>query len=513
MLIPVACSTACVGGEGINGRSRLTIAIARDVGPINVYVGATDAMVGLVYDKLVEPSPHVVEQRLGLAAAITQVDSITWLVTVREGVKWHDGLPLTAADVAFTYTYFRDGPPTRYAHHVSAVPRIDSIQVVGTRQVRFVCGYPCPTLERITFADIPILPRHIWEQVAEPRKLSSLPVGTGPYRLVEYRPDQLYRFEANRDYFGGRPRIDELDMPVIPDQSSMFVALKTGKVDAVGKKVPPELLATFEKLPGVRVVRTTGLATTELRSNYFKPPFDRASMRRALSLAIDRDAIVRTVLLGLGRPGNKGYSHPDSPWSDPSVSTPYDSAAAVRLLEANGFADRDGDGLREWPDARPFELSVLVASGEPTLERTAELLTRQLLRFGIRTRLEMLEQGAASKRVSTHDFDLYLSEGGAHSSSDPDQFIVSNQVGYLWSDKLPYPELDNLILRWMSSSTLETRKQATYALQQFYNQQPTSIAVYYPDEYFAYRPAAYDGWVESRGYGIVHKWSFLPKVR
>ena len=217
LLALLALAIGCAPKGDAEPHAKLVIAIPRDVGPINPYIGATDAMVGLIYDKLIEPSPHELAQRMGLAETVTQIDSVTWTVTVRDGVRWHDSVPFTAEDVAFTYVYYRDGPPTRHAHHVSAVPRIDSITVTDVRTVRFVCGYPCPTLARVTFADLPILPKHIWNGVTEPRKLSALPIGTGPFRLTEYRPDQLYRFTANDDYYAGRPRVAELEMPVIPD--------------------------------------------------------------------------------------------------------------------------------------------------------------------------------------------------------------------------------------------------------------------------------------------------------
>lgn len=509
LLLMLLLVTACTGPTDRTS-GRVVVAIPRDVGPINPYIGATDAMVGLVFDKLVEMSPHESVQYFGLAESIAQLDSMTWVVTVRDGVTWHDGQPFTAADVVFTYNYYRDGPPTRHAHHVSAVPRIDSIVEVDARTVRFVCGYPCPTLARITFGDLPILPRHIWNGVTEPRKLMSLPVGTGPYQLVDYLPDQQYVFVANASYYGGLPHADTLEMIVIPDQSSMFVALKTGQVDAVGKKVPPELLETFRAMPNVTVMRTAGLGIVELRPNYERAPFDRPAVRHAMSLAIDRAAIVATVLLGHGRPGFKGYPHPDSPWSDSTLRTPYDSAGAASGFDAEGFRDRNGDGVREWPDGRAVTLTLLLASGEPALERTAELVARQLNALGMPTQVLMLEQAAASARVSAREYDLYLAETGSHATSDPDQFVMSHMTGYLWREKLPYPALDTLVTQWKATSTVETRMHAAYKIQRLFNWQPTSIAVYYPDEYFAFRSDAFSEWKEARGYGIVHKGSFVP---
>jgi peptide/nickel transport system substrate-binding protein len=94
-----------------------------------------------------------------------------------------------------------------------------------------------------------------------------LPIGTGPYKLVELRSDQLYRFEANASYFMGRPLVDELVMPIITDPNAAFTALRTGEIDVAIRDVPPELRDEFSRLPGIKTIRTNPLAVMELRMN------------------------------------------------------------------------------------------------------------------------------------------------------------------------------------------------------------------------------------------------------
>ena len=506
MLVAVGVA-ACAERE--RAGSTLTIALPRDVGPLNIYVGANDALLGLVYDKLFEPSPYVMRPEPGLAERAVQVDSVTWVVTLRDDVKWHDGTPFTADDVAFTFAYYRDGPPNRHSHHVSQVPRIDRIDAAGARTVRFVCGYPCPTLERITLADLPILPKHIWERITEPRKYTELPVGTGPYRLVEYTPEQRYRFVANDQYFRGRPLVHELVMPIIPDPSATFIALRTKQIDATVRDLPPELVDGFRRLDRVGVVSTAPLSIVELRPNYERAPFDEPAFRRALSLAVDRDELVRTILLGQGRPGTRGYPHPDSPWTDPSLRTPSDANAARRLLDSLGFT-RNRDGLRKKSDGSPLAFTVKVPANEPPWIRAGELLVRQFARVGIRLTLETVDAGVLTKQTGARDYDLFISRIGPHGVADPDQFIMSQRSGYLWRGDKAYPELDSLFAAWKRTTMVETRRQASFAIQRLFNDGPTSIALYYPNEVWAFRRDAYDRWAESPGFGIVHKWSFLP---
>jgi peptide/nickel transport system substrate-binding protein len=490
----------------------LTIAIPDDPGSaLNIWTSNQqfDPLVDLVYDKLMAPSPYVDEPQPLLAESVTQVDASTWDVTVRDGITWQDGQPFTADDVRFTFEYYRDGVPNRYTHHTNDAPDLTSVEQTGDRTLRFTCAFPCPELASVTFADLPILPRHIWESVTEPAKYAELPVGTGPYRLVEYQPGQYLRFQANPSYALGRPTVDELLYTIVKSQDATFAALQTGEVDVAARAVPPEDIDTLSARPGIEVVSTTPLTAMLLRVNYERPPMDQPRFREALSLAVDRQALVDTVLLGHGRPGDRGYPHPDSPWTAPDLSTPYDAAQASKLLDQLGYLDTDGDGIRE-ADGAAISLDVQVTASEPARVRAAQLLVDQLRAVGIGLTVSAVDAGTVRSTFSSRDFDLVLDQGYAHELADPDQFIESNRSGLDWSAKLPYPEWDTLVTAWEGTTDLEARREAGFELQRLFDRQPTAIVLWYPDEAWAFRPEAYDSWSETRGYGIVNKWSFLP---
>jgi peptide/nickel transport system substrate-binding protein len=490
----------------------LTIAIPRDTGPLNLYStdSTFDYLVELVFDKLLAPSPYVHTPIPGLAESATQLDAKTWSVKIREGVTWHDGQPFTAEDVKFTYESYRDGSPNRYTHHVNAVPKIDQVIIDDPRTVRFVCNYPCPTLGPVTFADLPILPKHIWEHIKEPQTYQGLPIGTGPYKLVERRSDQLYRFQANASYFMGRPLVDELVMPIIKDPNATFTALMTGEIDIAVRDVPPELRDQLSRLPAIKTIRTGPLSLVELHLNYERVPFDRPEFRHALSLMIDRQAIVDTVLLGDGRPGTQGYNHPDSPWSKPGLSTPFDREAAKQLLDGLQFVDRNHDGIRETPAGRPLAFTLAVASNEPVWIRVVEMVATQAQAVGIKLTVQPLDIGTVLGLFTTRQFDTYITSNGPHGVADPDMFIMGQMSGNLWKPGIPYPALDALIDEWKKTTDVASRKQVSFRMQELFARQPTAIPLYYPTSTFAYRAAAYDHWAESPGFGIVHKWSFLP---
>lgn len=506
------------GGSIERTVARLTVAVPAYRGPVNLFLGADDRMAELVYDKLLAPSPYVADPQPWLAEEVRQVDPSTVEARLRTDVKWHDGVPFTPEDVRFTFEFMKASPTGRFTHHVSDVPTIDKVEVVTpgpsgvADTVRFTCAFPCPDLATVTLADLPIIPRHKWEKVppADAAKVEELPVGTGPYRLTASDATSGYRFESNEDYFRGAPLVKELVMPVIADSSATFTAMRTGEIDAALRAVPPELVTQLGS--GITVVATKPLQFVELRINYQRPPFEVAELRRALSLAIDRRDLLATVLLGQGRAADKGYPHPDSPWTSPTLSTPSDPAEARRLLDGLGFTDRDGDGIRERPTGEKLSYGAKVNGAEPTHVRAAELVAEEFKAVGVEMKVETLDAGGMLALNRTRDFDFAIGEIGAHGVADPTQFIMSHRSGYLWqAPKIPYPEWDSLFERWKAAPTVSERKAVSFEMQVLFNRQPTSIPLYYPDENWAFRADAFDGWVESPGFGIVHKWSLLSR--
>ncbi len=515
-LIVTGCGDGQRPGSGdaaaTEAPSRLTVAVPQDVGPLNIFASLEEGLIELVYDKLLAPSPYVSEPQPWLATRVIALDASTWQVTLRDDVLWHDGEPFNSDDVAFTVEYFKQAPSGRWTHHVSEVPEISQVEVVDPTTVRLRCAYPCPELGRITLADLPILPEHVWRGVAQPRQLTSLPIGTGPYRLVDYSATTGYRFEANDRYFGGTPRIRELLMPVIADPSTTFTALRTGEIDAADRPVPPELANELGNAPDIELIATTPLEFAELRLNFQRPDFANHDVRRALALAVDREALLRIVALGQGRPATRGYPHPNSPWTNPNLQTGYDPAAARTILDVLGFGDRNGDGIRDAPDGTPLAFTIQVTATEPVQVRAAELLTEQFRAIGASASIRAVDAGTIDGLFRSRQFDAYVSTITAHGVADPTQFIMSHRSGYLWdAPEIPYPAWDVLYERWRQAATLDERTQILFEMQELVNRQPVAIPLYYPDVSYAVRSGSYDGWVTSPGFGIVHKWSFLPE--
>jgi peptide/nickel transport system substrate-binding protein len=491
----------------------VTVAVGEDSGPLNIFAGQTDQMTELIYDKLLAPSPYVADPQPWLATDVRQVDATTWDVALRDDVTWHDGEPFTADDVAFSFHFMHAAPTGRFTHHVNDTPSISTVEATGEHSVRFVCDYACPELGTVTLADLPVLPEHVWSQVdpAEVKEVTDLPIGTGPYKLVEYSPTSGYRFEANAEYFAGAPTVGELVMPVIADTSAAFTALRSGQVDAVDRALTPELVDQFTASNDIGVVTVSPLVYPEVKLNYTREPFAQHDFRAAMTLAVDRDQMLDIVALGQGRPATAGYVHPDAPFADPDASTPYEPRQATAMLDRLGWADTNGDGMRENPAGEEVTFTLVVDGGDAPHVRAAELLVEDFAEAGIAVEIKPLDAGSLADASANMEYDLYIRTNSPHAVADPTQFIMSHRSDNLWMHPdLAYPEFDALYDKWKATETNEDRVAAMQEMQKLFNRQPTAIALYYPEEHWGYRADTFTGWIETPGYGIVHKWSFLP---
>ena len=484
----------------------------------------THDLINLVYDTLFwsqndeNPEPWLAEK------AERSADGLTWTVTLRSGVTWHDGTPFTADDVKFTFEYYQKYAASagRYAHHVFDVPPFDHVEIMDPLTLKFFYKAPAPSFNILPGADLPIIPKHVWETVTEPNKATAaLPVGTGPYKLVEIVPDELYRFEANADYFKGKPTVDELIMPIVKDPAAAFAALQTGQVDFVARKLPPELIDQFKGLPDLKVVQGTKLESVQLYFNARKAPLSDPKLRKAISLAIDNEALVQTVLLGHGRPGRDSFIHPDSPWALPDGRHEHDPAKAMKTLDDAGYVQKDADGVRRAPDGTRLEFSVLVSSFAPQDLRATQLVAEQVLTIGVKLKVEALDPATLRARRQAPPgeiptYDAYVASLESHAHVDPDglyYFFHSPGSRGFGGAITGYsnPKLDQLAEKAAADLDAASRKATLYDIQRILADEAPLIVYYYPDGVYAYRPAAYDGWFADLGHGILTKRSFLDQ--
>ncbi|HVM00093.1 MAG TPA: ABC transporter substrate-binding protein [Egibacteraceae bacterium] len=475
----------------------------------------THDLVHLVYDALFwsqareEPEPWLAE------SAEPNDDFTEWTVTIRDGVTWHDGEPLTAEDVAFTYDYNLEVEhPGRYGHHVHQIPPYSHSEVVDDTTVTLVFDEPAPTFTAVPGGDLPIIPRHIWEGIDNPDEATDIePVGSGPFEVVDIVPDQQYVLEANTDYFMGAPLVDRLELPIVPQPTAAFAALRAGQVDAVDVGVPPELVDQLRDDDDIEVIESTRFESVHLHFNMTEGPLSDPALRRAIRLAMDRQAIVDGVLLGEGEPGRDGWLHPEVHWADPDDTSTFDLEAAEELLDEAGYDERNDEGIRLGPDGEPLSFTVLVAAVQPLHQRAMDIAAQQVAAAGIQLTPEAIEPATLAQRRRGGEFDAFVTNLEAHAHGDPDTFYFFFGPGIegTFFGGFDDEEFNAATLEASQITDFDERRDAIHELQSMFAEQSPAIVLYYPTGSYAHRPAAYDGWIGDPGHGTFTKRSFLAE--
>ena len=470
----------------------------------------------MAFDLNSEPQPWLAK------TVSASADNKVWTLTLETGVKWHDGKPFTADDVKFTIEYFQKNIHGRFS---TPLRDISSVEVQGADKVVITIKTPKPGFRTQALADVPMMPKHVWETYAgDPKKATDLKfnLGTGPYKLVEYKPDQLYRFVANDDYFKGKAIAKEIVMPVIKEAAPAFASVKTGDLDTTVRALQPELTKDFEATAGVKVARGPEYTSTALWINTERKGLDRKEVRQAISLAIDRQKLVDTVFLGQATVGSAGFVHPANTFINKDVKTEFNVAKANTLLDGLGAA-KGADGTRVLGGtALKFDLLVSSTAG-PLRTRLAELVAQQLKEIGITVTPKVLESTQVTA-LTWPEFDVRKGRNYDMNMSgwtSPTQFEAGRLVDQIHSDPLvgslnvygfKDAAADKVAEQLRDEGDPEKRKAFAQQMQTVIADQLPIITLLYADGLYAYRSAVFDGYKFQKGFGIFQKNSFIaPK--
>jgi peptide/nickel transport system substrate-binding protein len=332
---------------------------------------------------------------------------------LREDVYWHDGVPTTAEDVAFTFRTVRDPasgyPNLGFFEHY--LPGEEAVEVLDRFTVRFRFNPHADVLE--TWRNLAILPEHLLGEVPVSELGSHpfsaiCPVGNGPFRFVSHRPGESWTFQANPAFprgLGGRPFLDRYVYRVIPNHTTLLAELLTGGVDVYVQMLPNHA-ATAAEEPGLRVWSFPYPSIFFVAWNSRVPKLSDPRVRRALTQGINRLQIIEGVQGGQATLLNSGV--PPVHWAfqpDLADSLPYDPGRARSLLETAGWLDRDGDGVREDALGQPLRIELIFNQNQER-EQVAEIMRVQLREIGVDLRATILEHGAYVSRITSPERDF-----------------------------------------------------------------------------------------------------------
>ncbi|MDR7502986.1 MAG: ABC transporter substrate-binding protein [Armatimonadota bacterium] len=408
-------------------------------------------------------------------------DRRSYRFRLRDGVRWHDGRPLTARDVKFTFEYYRQHP-FRWVD-TSVVQAVD---VRDRRTVVIRLRHPfAPFLENVA-GIVPIVPAHIWQGVERPEQAQEvrMAVGSGPFRLVEYQPAAgLYRFAAVEDYWGGRPRVREVQYLLVPTERQVL-AVQAGQVDVV-MATTYDVVERFRGHPYLRVLETEPLSVARLIFHLDRMPTGAPAFRRAVAHALDRRRIAETITRGPAPVGNPGVVPPGDPWMNPHVPQyPYDPARVRALLAELGYTDRDGDGRMEDAGGAPLAVELVTSP-----VRDAELVRQMLGEVGIEVRVRTVDPATRAQLGAEGRFQLlfttHIGSGG-----DPDYlrtwFTGEEANLFAAGSRMRSPEYLRLARRQLEAIDPTERRAVIWRMQAMLAEALPTLPLYYRRFFWIY---------------------------
>ena len=439
-------------------------------------------------------------------------DGKTWTIHIRSGVKWQDGQPLTAADVAFTFEYIvKNG----MANFTNSTFGIKSATALDPTTVRIVCTQPKADLESMW---VPIIPKHIWEHVspnaAQTTYATKLPlVGSGPFQTVEFKKGSYIHMVRNPNYWGPKPAIDNVYFLIYQDADTMVSDLKSGSIDAAWG-VPQAQFSALKSNPDFKSVPYSYYNWNYLEFNSYdkssslgNPVLRDAKFRAALNYAVNKQQLAQVAYQGYAQPGTTIippgiWTNPDYHWQPPAdQSYTFSIAKADQALTQAGYK-RAASGARLNLQGKPIKLRLFASTDSDQEQTEAKLIAGWLGQLGLKITLSIVDPGTltsdiynARGKTWAPDYDLVVWNWTGY--FDPGQTLVcftTPQIGSLDEPFWSSAQYDALNAQQSSTIDPQARKTPIWQMQQLMYQQTPWIVLTYPDYLEAYNTSKWTGW-------------------
>jgi len=493
----------------------LNIAVLGTVDTLNPFLATTGAertVVGWIYEALAQVVPGGQEPFLAKSWEVIPPQNKI-IFHLRQGVKWHDGVELTAEDVAFTFNYVRQKhlPMWMVMAFVAGAEAVDTYTVV-VNLTKFT-----PMVVSLVAPAIPIIPKHIWENVDNPMAYpnTDAAIGSGPFKLAEFAAGQYVRLVNTGFYWRGVPKLDGLVFHMVTSDTVGVLGFLRGDFDYLNWNISPMLAEQItlapDRYPHVNLYRSPGTTVATLLPNVREAPFDSLEFRRAVSLAIDREDMLTRLLRGFGQIASLGLMTPRTgEWFNSEVGYPrYDPEEAARILDGLGYVDTDGDGVREMPNGSPLSFSIVCPSDKTSVEATA-LISHYLSQVGIKVTIEPLSPEALDLTLKRAEFTLAFQTMAAFMAVDMYYYYFHSSKGEIKDGQVSGfnrggfsdAELDQTLSRLLMAQGAD-KLALCHQVQSLLAQKLPRIPLYLPDNLEVYRDDRLTGWAPNPQDGVL----------
>jgi peptide/nickel transport system substrate-binding protein len=440
----------------------------------------------------------------------TSADGKTWTFHLQPNVKWTDGQPLTADDVAFTFDYDLKGPGASLGL-LPSVNYIDSVTAPDPATVVFQLNSVRPTflVDVIgSFSGIGIVPKHIWSGVTDPAHFQGEQalVGSGPYKLAKFDlTNNTYDFVANDDFYLGPPKVKELQIiqvndPILALQQNQLDSATTGNGQSGTGAIPQSQIDALTK--NFQMLTAPGEFNVALFYNIGAGfPYDQKAFRQAVAYGLDRNDMIQRLLNGKGVPGSAGGLGPANPALNKSVADyPHDANKAKAMLDALGIKDANGDGVRDKPDGSAFSIPLLTSSSDTT---TAQLVSENLRDVGLKVDITAVDQPTSDARDTKGDYQMAIVHFGGL-SGDPNALVTrfastSKSSSFTRVQGYKNPAFDQAANDQATSLDPAKRRQLTDQMQAVLADDLPQLSLYVPDQIAFVNAKLFQGWAYTPG--------------
>jgi peptide/nickel transport system substrate-binding protein len=438
-------------------------------------------------------------------------DGKVWTVHLKPNLKWSDGQPLTAADVAFTYNYV---VKNHMANMAPTVVGITGAKEIDPTTVEIDCSQPKANMEDMF---LPILPKHIWEHVSPQAAATSYVnkppiVGSGPFYTVAFKKGSYIEMVPNPYYWGKKPTVDKIFFEMYQDPATMVQDLKSGAIDGAWG-VPEAQFKPLASQAGIHTIAYNfynwdylNLNCSSLPGSTGNPVLRDVRFRDALNYAIDRSKLCQVAYEGLAAPATTilppdTWSNPDYHWQPPAAEMyTYDLAKANQLLDQAGYR-RGSSGLRIYK-GKPITLRLWTATDFSEGQIEAKLIAGWLQKLGLKINLSVLDRGTQEANVFNFkgtayapNFDMYVDDWAGY--SDPGETLTCETTAQIGATNEPAwsnAAFDKLNTQQSAALDPATRQNLIWRMQQIMYQQTPWVVLVYPQYLQAYNTARWTGW-------------------
>lgn len=438
----------------------------------------------ILFDQLTRYSPEDLSPQPALATSWeAEDDGMSWTFTLREDVLWSDGETFDAEDVAFTFNGVVLNAELG-AQSASQFSSIEAVEVIDPLTVRFVLNTPFSALPYYLASFAGVLPEHVLGSVEDPLNVASFnkqsPVTTGPFMVAEFVPGSYVRLEPNANHWAGAPKLAGLIFRIIPDPNTQVAQALAGELDVV-TRLSASLAEGIERSQQLEVLRQSQNLFYWIALNQDDERFTDPLVRQALTLALDREAMIQAVLEGYGRVATGPVAPLLEALYNPDVATyPYDPEAAADLLDEAGWT-LNADGVRE-KDGQT--LSFAMETGQFGYLVPATLLAQQYWEaIGVQADVQVLEWNAYIQQVVVaRDYSATLAWWSMPPTADVAPYLScsaaqsGNNIPNYCSE-----ELDELMNAGRRAVSEEDQIEAYAAMQEFTAVELPYLFLWYPD--------------------------------